>query len=69
MPQGSCDNYYLRFLFFKGSPTFIVNALPFDFQVYTRFLPDTKYLCEFLNETNSTFPVTNLKLIYEMVAP
>jgi len=28
-----------------------------------------KYLCEFLNETNSTFPVTNLKLIYEMVAP
>jgi len=28
-----------------------------------------KYLCEFLNETNTTFPVTNLKLVYEMVAP
>jgi hypothetical protein len=28
-----------------------------------------KYLCEFLNDTNTTFPMTNLKLIYEMVAP
>jgi hypothetical protein len=28
-----------------------------------------KYLCEFLNDTISTFPMTNLRLIYEMVAP
>ena len=28
-----------------------------------------KFLCEFLNETNSTFPMTDLKLIYEMIAP
>ena len=28
-----------------------------------------KYLCRFLNDTKSTFPMTNLKLIYEMVAP
>ena len=28
-----------------------------------------KYLCEFLNDTNTTFPMTNLKLVYEMVAP
>jgi hypothetical protein len=27
------------------------------------------HLCVFLNETKSTFPMTNLKLIYEMVAP
>ena len=28
-----------------------------------------KYLCEVLNNTQSTFPMTNLKLIYEIVAP
>ena len=28
-----------------------------------------KYLCEFLNDTNATFPMTNFKLIYELVAP
>ena len=26
-------------------------------------------LCELNNETNTTFPMTNLRLIYEMVAP
>ena len=28
-----------------------------------------KYLCRFLNDTKSTFPMTNLTLIFEMVAP
>jgi hypothetical protein len=27
-----------------------------------------KYLCAFLNDTNTTFPMTNLKLVYETVA-
>jgi hypothetical protein len=28
-----------------------------------------KNLCDFLNDTNTTFPMTNLKIIYETVAP
>ena len=28
-----------------------------------------KYLCMFLNDTNAMFPMTNLKLIYELLAP
>ena len=28
-----------------------------------------KYLCKFLNDTKTYFPMTNLKLVCEMVAP